>query len=235
MTELHVLRVFMGPDGRGGNPLGVFLDGAAIEPARRQAVAAELGFSETVWVEAIDRETGRASIRIFTPGVEMPFAGHPCVGTAWLLHETGLEIGTLRVPAGDVATWRDGALTWIRARAAWAGGLIEPHQYPAAADVDALRPGKLGDPGLYAWAWQDEAAGRIRVRFFPTHVGIIEDEATGLGGVVMGDLLGRPLTISQGIGSELYVRPDRSSGFVDVGGRVELVEVREFVDRAPGP
>ena len=43
MTELHVLRVFIGPDGRGGNPLGVFLDGAAIPPDRRQAVAAELG------------------------------------------------------------------------------------------------------------------------------------------------------------------------------------------------
>ena len=228
MTDLHVLRVFIGPDGRGGNPLGVFLEGAVIAPARRQAVAAELGFSETVWVDAVDDDQRIATIRIFTPGIEMPFAGHPCVGTAWLLHETGHDVRVLRVPAGDVATRRDGELTWIRGRAAWAGGLIEPQQFPTPEDVDDLEAGRLGDPDLYAWAWQDEDAGRMRVRFFPTQEGIIEDEATGLGAVVMGDLFGRPLTISQGLGSELYASPDPSTGFVDVGGRVELVEVRDY-------
>jgi predicted PhzF superfamily epimerase YddE/YHI9 len=231
MTELHVVRVFMGPDGRGGNPLGVFLDGPAIEPSRRQAVAAELGYSETVWVDEVDADLGVATIRIFTPGVEMPFAGHPTVGTSWLLRERGRGVGVLRVPAGDVATWQEGDLSWIRARAEWGAGLLEPRQYPNADAVDELRPGRLGDPGLYAWAWQDEAAGHVRVRFFPTHLGIVEDEATGLGAVIMGDLLGRPLIIRQGIGSELYTRPDPSSGYVDVGGRVELIEVRDFVDR----
>lgn len=218
----------MGPDGRGGNPLGVFLDGQPIAPPRRQAVAAELGFSETVWVDAVDDDQRAAAIRIFTPGIEMPFAGHPCVGTSWLLHEMGHEVRVLRVPAGDVATRRDGELTWIAGRAAWAGDLVEPHQLATPEDVDALKPGRLGDPGLYAWAWQDEDAGRIRVRFFPTHVGITEDEATGLGAVVMGDLLGCVLTISQGVGSELYAVPDPATGLVDVGGRVELVEVRDY-------
>ena len=231
MTELHVLRVFMGPDGRGGNPLGVFLDGPAIEPARRQAVAAELGYSETVWVDEVDIDRGVAAIRIFTPGVEMPFAGHPTVGTSWLLRERGRGVGVLRVPAGDVATWEEGDLTWIRARAEWGAGLLEPRQFPHAAAVDALQPGRLGDPGIYAWAWQDERAGHVRVRFLATHLGIVEDEATGLGAVIMGDLLGRPLVIRQGVGSELYTRPDPASGFVDVGGRVELIEVRTFVDR----
>jgi predicted PhzF superfamily epimerase YddE/YHI9 len=228
VTQLHVLRVFMGPDGRGGNPLGVFLDGASAEPAARQAIAAELGFSETVWVDTVDTDRDSATVRIFTPGVEMPFAGHPTVGASWLLHETGRPVGTLAVPAGDVATWRDGQLTWIRARAAWAGDLVDPVEYPDEAAVDALQPGRLGDPGLYAWAWQDERAGTIRVRFFPTHLGILEDEATGLGAVVMGDLLGRPLTIRQGVGSELYCRPDPATGSVEVGGRVQLTEVREF-------
>ncbi len=233
MTELHVLKVFMGPDGRGGNPLGVFLDGRSIVPAVRQAVAADLGFSETVWVD--DHADDVATIRIFTPGIEMPFAGHPTIGTSWLLREIGRATSILRVPAGDVTTWHDGELTWIRARAAWAGGLLQPRQYATPAEVDALRPGQLGDPSLYAWAWQDEVAGQVRVRFFPTDVGIIEDEATGLGGVVMGDLLGRPLTIDQGVGSELYVRPDPATGFVDVGGRVELVEVRDYVPTVGAP
>ena len=55
-TELTVLRVFVGPDGRGGNPLGVFLDGAAIPRDLRQAVAHELNYSETVFVD--DRDGG---------------------------------------------------------------------------------------------------------------------------------------------------------------------------------
>jgi len=81
MAELHVLRVFVAPGGSGGNPLGVFLDGGAVPEGRRQAVAADLGFSETVFVD--DPSAGR--VRIFTPAAELPFAGHPLVGTSWLL------------------------------------------------------------------------------------------------------------------------------------------------------
>ena len=80
------------------------LDGAAVPPAARQAVAAELGFSETVFVD--DAATGE--LRIHTPTVELPLAGHPLVGTAWLLAETGTPVDTLRPPAGDVPTWREG-------------------------------------------------------------------------------------------------------------------------------
>ena len=67
----------------------------------RQAVAADLGFSETVYVDDPDR----GSLRIFTPASELPFAGHPLVGTAWLLRESGLRVGTLHPPAGPVPTW----------------------------------------------------------------------------------------------------------------------------------
>ena len=65
MAELHVLRVFCDAEWSFGNPLGVFLDGAEVPEERRQDVAAELGFSETVFVD--DAAEGR--IRIFTPGV----------------------------------------------------------------------------------------------------------------------------------------------------------------------
>lgn len=226
MTALHVLRVFLGPDGGGGNPLGVFLDGAAIAPQRRLAVAHELGFSETVFVDAIGGEA--ATIRIFTPGAELPFAGHPTVGTSWLLAHLGTPVGTLRVRAGDVASWQDGPLSWIRARAAWVHQ-FERRQLASVADVDALRPVPLGDPGFYAWAWEDETTGRLRSRYFPTEFGIVEDEATGAAAVVMGDAIGRPLTIRQGVGSELIVRPDPAAGMVDVGGRCRLEEIRDFV------
>ena len=226
MTELHVLRVFLGPDGRGGNPLGVFLDGAAIPAVDRQAVAADLGFSETVFVDAIDAATRSASVRIFTPGTELAFAGHPTVGTAWLLAEHGTPVETLRCPAGDVATWVAEGRRWVRARAAWVHP-IEVIQLADAAAVEAEQPGALGDPGRYVWAWEDEAAGRLRSRYFATDVGIVEDEATGAAAVVMGDRLGRDLVIRQGVASEIVVRSDPAAGTVDIGGRVEAVETRE--------
>ena len=225
MTQLHVLRVFLGPDGGGGNPLGVFLDGSAIAKADRLEVAHELGFSETVFVDAVEGDAAR--IAIFTPTTELRFAGHPTVGTSWLLTEFGTKTWTIRVPAGDVDTWRDGDLTWIRARAEWVHEL-DVRQYPTVAKVDALLPGALGEPGLYAWAWEDEAAGRLRSRYFPTDLGIVEDEATGAAAVVMGDRLGRPLTIRQGVGSELLVLPNPEAGTVDVGGRCQLAAIRQY-------
>jgi PhzF family phenazine biosynthesis protein len=81
MATLHVLRVFTAADGEWGNPLGVFLDGAEVPGERRQSVATELGYSETVFVD----DAASGAMRIFTPGIELEFAGHPTVGTAWLL------------------------------------------------------------------------------------------------------------------------------------------------------
>lgn len=230
MTQLHVLRVFVGPDGAGGNPLGVFIAGAEIAPARRQAVAAELGFSETVFVDDIDEAAGIAVVRIFTPAAELGFAGHPTVGTSWLLASTGRQVDTLRCPAGDVVTWADAdGLRWIRARASWVHE-FEPERLASPDAVDATVPPPMGAPGRYIWAWEDEAAGRVRARYFATDYGILEDEATGAAAVRMGALLRRPITIRQGVGSELYVRPDPDTApdAVEVGGRVEVVETRAY-------
>ena len=222
-TELHLLRVFTGPDGRGGNLLGVFLDGGRIPPARRQAVATELGYSETVYVD----DAAEGAIRIFTPSRELPFAGHPTVGTAWLLHETGAPATTLRPPAGDVPFRIDGDRTWIRARPEWIHPIVVD-QRGSAAEVEQQPLQSMGEPGRYVWAWIDEAGGVLRSRYFATDVGIREDEATGAAAVVMGGRLGRPLTIRQGVGSEILVRP-QADGTVEIGGRVELVERRAFV------
>ena len=223
MTDLHVVRVFIGPDGSGGNPLGVFVDGTGIDPTRRQAIAHDLGFSETVFVTAI--ADGAASVAIHTPATELPFAGHPTVGTSWLLRTLGLEVGLVRCVAGDVAAWQDGPLAWIRARADWVAGIPEPDELGSPDEVERFTPPQMGEPGHYIWAWEDEMAGRARARFFPTDLGIAEDEATGAAAVLMGQRHGRPLTIRQGAGSELQVRTP-GDGWIDVGGRVELVERR---------
>jgi len=224
MTTLHTLRVFLGPDGTGGNPLGVLLDGAAVPPAARQVVAADLGFSETVFVD--DAATGELSI--FTPTVELPLAGHPLVGTAWLLAHTGAAVATLRPPAGDVPTWGDGELTWIRARQEWAT-LYDVAQLETRADVDGFRvPG--GDAMVAVWAWEDESSGRVRARVFPNGIGIEEDEATGAAALQLGALIGRDIVIRQGEGSELHAQPG-DDGTVAVGGRVELVGARSYASR----
>jgi predicted PhzF superfamily epimerase YddE/YHI9 len=222
MTELTVLRVFIGPDGRGGNPLGVFLDGTAIADDRRQAVAAGLGFSETVFVD----DAAEGAIRIFTPAAELPFAGHPTVGTGWLLHETGAPATTLRPPAGDVPFRHDPERAWVRAWPEWIHR-IDRRQLPSPAAVDTFAGPRLGEPGIYVWAWLDEAAGTIRCRYFPTDIGIVEDEATGAAAVAMGGELRRDLTIRQGVGSEILVRP-QPDGSVEIGGRVDLLERRQY-------
>ena len=223
-ATLHVLRVFLGPAGSGGNPLGVFPDGGSIAEDARQSVAADLGFSETVFVDAVDDDGAR--IAIYTPARQLPFAGHPTVGTSWLLSRRGTPVQVLHVLAGDVATWQADDLTWIRGRPEWAFD-IGAEQLASPADVEAIREAPPERRSWYPWAWIDEGAGLLRSRFFAEEVGIVEDEATGLAAVAMGGMLGRSLTIRQGKGSELYVRPGHG-GTVEVGGRVVEDDVREY-------
>lgn len=68
-----------------GNPLAVVLDAEGIDSAAMQAIAREFNLSETVFVLPPDGPSARARLRIFTPAKELPFAGHPTVGTAVLL------------------------------------------------------------------------------------------------------------------------------------------------------
>ncbi|MHB2167514.1 PhzF family phenazine biosynthesis protein [Alsobacter sp. R-9] len=68
-----------------GNPLAVVLDAQGLTDAAMQAIAAEFNLSETVFVLPPADSHQRAALRIFTPSRELPFAGHPTVGTAVLL------------------------------------------------------------------------------------------------------------------------------------------------------
>jgi predicted PhzF superfamily epimerase YddE/YHI9 len=224
VTRLHVLRVFVGPGGRGGNPLGVFLEGTAVPHDQRLPVAMALGFSETVFVDRVDQDGAR--IAIFTPGRELPFAGHPTVGTSWLLRHSGLSVDHLIVPAGVIDTWQVDELTWIRARASWVHP-ITVVEFDDPAEVDQLTGAPDHEASWYPWAWIDEASGTLRARYFASALGIREDEATGSAAVVMGDKLRRSLTIRQGVGSELHVRP-ALDGNVEVGGRVVLDDTRDY-------
>ncbi len=222
MPKLHILKVFVGENGAGGNPLGVFLEGGEVPTEDRQRVAADLGFSETVFVD--DMESG--VLRIFTPGTELPFAGHPLVGTAWLLKREGYEVQALRPPAGEVPVREGGDLTFISGRPEWAPG-FEHVRLDSPADVDALTGPPDGHDLAGVWAWEDEQAGRVRVRVFAPRVGVEEDEATGAHAVRLAAVLGRQLTIHQGEGSLILAEP-RPDGSVEIGGRTQLVETRDY-------
>lgn len=222
MAKLHVLRVFAGEDGAGGNPLGVFLDGGEVPESDRQSVAADLGFSETVFVD----DKGRGELRIFTPGTELPFAGHPLVGTAWLLAREGFDVDFLRPPAGEVPARRSGDMTSISGRPEWSPPFDEI-RFDSPEEIDSLSGPPEGHDLVGAWAWEDEGAGVVRVRVFAPRVGVFEDEATGSHAVQLAARLGRKITIRQGIGSVIVAEP-KEDGMVEVGGKTELVEVRSY-------
>jgi predicted PhzF superfamily epimerase YddE/YHI9 len=228
MPELHVLRVFCGEQGGGGNPLGVFLDGSGVRPENRQGIATELGFSETVFVD----DAAGGEIRIFTPAVELGFAGHPVVGTAWLLAREHEAVAALRPPAGDVPVRADGGLTFAAGRPEWMPE-FEFAQVASPREVEALDGPPEGHDAIGVWAWVDEGAGIVRERMFCPRYGIDEDEATGSAAITLSARLGRELEIRQGKGSEILARP-LADGMVEIGGRVELDEVRTYRSRASG-
>src|SRR5215469_12877973 len=68
-----------------GNPLAVVLEAQGLDTPAMQAIAREFNHPETVFVLPSDDAANRARLRIFTPALELPFAGHPTVGTAVLL------------------------------------------------------------------------------------------------------------------------------------------------------
>src|SRR5262249_62221906 len=81
-----------------GNQLAVFTDGRGVDDETMQALAQELKFSETVFVLP-PTEGGHARIRIFTPTTELPFAGHPVLGSAFVLAGP-LQVDELRLETG---------------------------------------------------------------------------------------------------------------------------------------
>ena len=72
----------------GGNQLAVFPEAVGLSEGEMQSIAAEMNYSESTFVFPPDQPTADARVRIFTPGMELPFAGHPVVGTGYVL---GLE------------------------------------------------------------------------------------------------------------------------------------------------
>jgi len=97
-----------------GNPLCVIEDARGLTDAQMQALARQMNLSETTFVLPGERAGADARVRIFTPGFEMPFAGHPTLGTASVVG-AGRDRVTLEMGAGLVPVTRDGASWTLRA------------------------------------------------------------------------------------------------------------------------
>src|SRR3989440_5404092 len=158
-----------------GNPLAVVLEADGLSDAQMQAIARETNLSETTFVLPPEKREHAAKVRIFTPHVELPFAGHPTVGTGWVLIDEGL-VGsnatafTLEEGVGPIRVRVDRAgrslVLWMAHPPVTFGEVIEEREDMAAAlgltlaDLQRTTPMQVastGAPFLYV-ALQDAAA-----------------------------------------------------------------------------
>jgi trans-2,3-dihydro-3-hydroxyanthranilate isomerase len=147
-----------------GNPLAVVLDGEGLDTAAMQRIAGEFNLSETVFVGTPEKPVHSAAVRIFTLRVELPFAGHPTVGTAIALAEARAagpadgtseilvleeEVGPVRcaVSRGTGVTFAEFDLPRLPARV---GFEVAPELAAAALDLD---PREIGFENHRVDAW----------------------------------------------------------------------------------
>jgi len=205
----HVLRVFTRGD-VGGNLLGVVNDIVGLSDDAMQDIAADLGFSETTFVDWGAREV--PMVRIFTPAVELEFAGHPLVGTAWLMNTLGPRAhDRLECPVGNVDVAVDGDVasievalgqrveldpdTAVLGRAglpdperAWLVHMPKPYlvaRYDRSATITGLAPDMAALTELFGTLCFARDEHRAHSRFFAPAGGVPEDPATGSAAVAL--------------------------------------------------
>lgn len=209
-----VVRVFTRGE-TGGNHLGVIEDIAGLDGEAMQRIATDLGFSETIFIA--DGGSDVPVVRIFTPGDELPFAGHPLVGAAWVLTVAGSSPARLlRCGIGEVRIRADGDLTWIEvpmsgeveaddAVAEFLAGagvaatvstnrVFLPYEYVIgelenAAAVAAFEPNMDALAAAFGTLVYARDGDRVRARFFAPRSGVPEDPATGSAAVALATVL----------------------------------------------
>jgi trans-2,3-dihydro-3-hydroxyanthranilate isomerase len=132
----------------GGNQLAVFLDGRGLRDGDMQAIANEMNFSESTFVLPPEQSGTDMRVRIFTPGAELPMAGHPTNGTAFALARAGvLEPGRAGVVFGLGVGPTRVDLTWERERLTFAW-MTQPSPSfgPVLRGMEALAASAIGLP-----------------------------------------------------------------------------------------
>jgi trans-2,3-dihydro-3-hydroxyanthranilate isomerase len=140
MMEFFQIDVFAG-SAYAGNPLAVFPEAEELSTDQMQRIALEMNLSETTFVTSV--EDARYSVRIFTPGQELPFAGHPTIGTTWLLRRMKRLSGDRFIQssaAGDTEITAVGDELWFE-RTGRVDADLEASDDPDAADPIATAIG----------------------------------------------------------------------------------------------
>ncbi len=153
--KFRILNVFTAGGARlSGNPLCVVEDGTGLDPAQMQAIARQMNLSETTFI--LPSKRAAALVRIFTPTYEMPFAGHPTLGTAHVCRALGFggnQLG-LEMRAGIIAVTSEGDHWTLRATAATSRLVDAP---PAElARLLGLDAGDIGFQPLWVKAGREQ-------------------------------------------------------------------------------
>jgi trans-2,3-dihydro-3-hydroxyanthranilate isomerase len=257
MRMAAVVRVFT-RGAEGGNHLGVVSDASDLDAGRMQAIAAHLGYSETIF---LDRRADETAVRIFTPSSELPFAGHPLVGAAWSLGDEGVMVCGI----GRVRYEADGGGARVRVpmtrdvRRADASGIAAEARLPDPvrswwADmpipylvVEAESAGAVAEasPDIRVLETTEAAeatmlfardGGAVRARFFAPGLGVDEDPATGSAAVALAAVLfaegeeSGALVITQGveIGHPSEIRVSWDGPAATLGGSVRPEDPRRL-------
>jgi PhzF family phenazine biosynthesis protein len=153
--KFRILNVFTSGGARlSGNPLCVVEDGSGVDPAQMQAIARQMNLSETTFI--LPSKRAAALVRIFTPTYEMPFAGHPTLGTAHVCRALGLggnQLG-LEMRAGIIPVTSNGDHWTLRAAAA-TSRLVDV-QPPELARLLGLDAGDIGFQPLWVKAGREQ-------------------------------------------------------------------------------
>ena len=218
VVEVNVVLVFANEEGKFGNPVGIVSDILqVISSEKRQKIIANLGFSESVFIENFT--SGKVSI--FNPIKEVRFAGHALIGTAYFIsHMLSKPISFLECKGGKVQFWQEDRLTWIHASLT---GTPPWHheQLQNSTEIENLTSSQTTTKKhTMVWAWIDEKRGIIRARTFAPDWGIPEDQGNGSGSMQLATILDRSLEIHHGEGSVIYAKPAEND-FADVGGMVK--------------
>jgi PhzF family phenazine biosynthesis protein len=117
VLRYRIVNVFAEESRLSGNALAVFEDGRHLPDEQMQAIALQLNLSETTFL--LPSRVATARVRIFTPSFELPFAGHPTLGTAHVVRALGstADTVTLEMKAGIIPVERDGDVWTLRANA----------------------------------------------------------------------------------------------------------------------
>ena len=139
-----------------GNQLAIVRGGAGLPDEGLQKMALEMNYSETAFVLSEEETEGGYDVRIFTPGDEVPFAGHPTLGTAYVIqHEilaSPVERITLKLKAGEIPV-TFGEVLWMRQLPPTFGAILDPALFTRTlnletADLDDRSPVQVVSTGL---------------------------------------------------------------------------------------